>query len=306
MSRTNWLENNWRYRSNSFLVRIAVLSVIAPCLALVPVACTKKGPTEKRFALTGKVISLDAQNQSAVVDANTIPGFMDAMAMDYKIKNPAEFKPLQIGDLISADVVIAGQDYWLENVRVTGHSNPPPKDSAAFHMPTPGEEVPNFKFINQDGHRIDLKQYRGKILLLTFIYTRCPFPDYCPRMSHNFADIYRKLDKDKALQSKVRLLSVSFDTEHDTPPVLRKYAFSVSETKHSALFKEWQFAVPKQADLPEIGHYFAMTYKPESGTITHSLSTTVIGPDGKVLNWYHGNDWTPDDLMKDIRQAAQG
>lgn len=269
------------------------------------IACSKK-PTEKRVAMTGKVLSLDDGNQSASIDANATPGFMDAMAMEYKVKNPAEFKQLRVGDTVSADVVMSGQDYWLENVRVTGHSAAPAhSDSSDFHMPTVGEEVPDFHFTNQDSKRIDLNQYRGKIVLMTFIYTRCPFPDFCPRVSHNFADIYHQLGKDPALAGKVHLLSISFDTKNDTPHVLRDYGFSVSGEKKPALFKQWEFAVPKDKDLPEIAHYFAVTYKAEGATITHSLSTAVIGPDGKIVTWYHGVDWTPDTIMKDLRQASQ-
>jgi len=292
--------------SSKLFVSIIFLSLALAGIAAGTVACSKK-PVEKRVAMTGKVLAIDDGSQSATIDANAIPGFMDAMAMEYKVKSPTEFKQLRVGDAVSADVVISGQDYWLENVRVTGHSTPPEKsDSSNFHMPTAGEEVPDFHFTNQDSKRIDLKQYRGKILLMTFIYTRCPFPDYCPRVSHNFAEIYHQLGSDPALAAKVRLLSVSFDTANDTPHVLRDYGFSVSGEKKASLFKQWEFAVPKEKDLPEIAHYFAVTYKAEGATITHSLSTAVIGPDGKIVTWYHGVDWTPDTLMKDIRQAAEG
>jgi len=262
----------------------------------------------KRYPFTGRVVSIDAQAQSAVIDGDAIPGFMDAMAMPYTLKPVETLKHLAPGDSISAEVVVvqseaknedATPDYWLENVRVTAHAHPAPAAANAFHMPAPGEDVPDFSFTNQSGKRISLKQYRGKVVLVTFIYTRCPFPDFCPRMSNNFAEIYKQL----AANPNAHLLSISFDPEHDTPKVLRDYGFSVAHTHDPALFTRWEFAAPTAADLPKIADFFALTVKPEAGLITHNLSTTVIGPDGKIVKWYHGSDWQVSDLIKDATDA---
>jgi len=237
---------------------------------------------------------------------------MDAMTMSYQIKPASMLSQLSPGDSIAAEVVVvepggssnnAGPDYWLENVRITSHAdNVPAASATALHMPAPGEEVPDFSFTNQNSKRISLKQYRGQVLLVTFIYTRCPFPDFCPRMSSNFAEIYKQLAADPAL-ARVHLLTISFDPEHDTPKVLRDYGFSVAHTRAPALFNRWEFAAPRAADLPRIADFFALTVKPEGGVITHNLSTTVIGPDGKVANWYHGGDWQVSDLIKDATGA---
>lgn len=235
---------------------------------------------------------------------------MDAMAMSYKIKPPAVLSQLVPGDSISAEVVVqpggnAGMpDYWLENVKVTAHSKASPAAPTAQHIPAPGDVVPDFSFTNQDGKRILLQQYRGEVLLITFIYTRCPFPDYCPRMSSNFAKIYKQLGANPSLAG-IRLLSVSFDPEHDTPKVLRDYAYSVAHTHDAALFRRWQFAAPTKADLARMADFFGLVYKPENGLITHTLSTTVIGPNGKIVSWHHGNDWQVSDLIKDASGAVK-
>jgi protein SCO1/2 len=261
----------------------------------------------KHYRFTGRVVSIDLQNQAALIDGDTVPGFMEAMAMSYRIKPPSMLSQLSPGDSISADLVniehegnddSGASDYWLENVKVTGHATPHAMVPGALHTPSPGEDVPDFAFTNQSGQRISLKHYRGKVLLVTFIYTRCPFADFCPRVSSSFAEIYRQIGKDPAL-ARTRLLSVSFDPEHDTPKVLRDYAFSVAHTHDPALFSRWEFAAPRAADLPRIAQFFALTIQPDNGTITHSLSTAVIGPDGKIVKWYHGGDWQPSDLIKD-------
>jgi protein SCO1/2 len=268
---------------------------------------------QKRYPFTGRIVSVDSQAQSAIIDGDAIPGFMDAMAMPYKIKPAATLNHLIPGDSVSAEVVVvssgaknddAAPDYWLENVKVIAHIGPSHAPGASsLHMPAPGEEVPDFSFTNQSGKLISLKQYRGKVLFVTFIYTRCPFPDFCPRMSGNFAEIYKQAATNAAL-TNAHLLSISFDPEHDRPKVLRDYGFSVAHTHESALFNRWEFAAPRLADLPRLADFFALTIQPEGGTITHNLSTVVIGPDGKIVKWYHGGDWQPSDLIKDATAGS--
>ncbi len=269
-----------------------------------------KTPAAKRYPFTGRVVSVDTQSESAIINGDAIPGFMDAMAMPYKIKPAATLSHLHPGDSISAEVVVvppksddAVPDYWLENVRTVAHLDQPPAAAAnSLHTPAPGEVVPDFRFTNQNGKQISFKQFRGSPLLVTFIYTRCPFPDFCPRMSSNFAEIYKQLGTNPAL-SGTHLLSISFDPEHDTPKILRDYGFSVAHTHDAALFSHWEFAAPRAADLPKIAGFFALTVKPEGGLITHNLSTAVIGPDGKIVKWYHGGEWQPSDLIKDVSAA---
>src|ERR1039458_2320896 len=135
----------------------------------------------------------------------------------------------------------------------------------------------------KNGKRISLHQYRGQTLLLTLIYTRCPFPDFCPRVSHEFAAIDHQVRGDWARYGRVHLLSISFDPAHDTPKILRAYGFSCAGSKDSALFTHWEFSTIPPAELPKFADYFALTYKEEGGLITHSLSTAVISPDGKIF-----------------------
>lgn len=277
-------------------------------------SCHRQKPVStKRYPFTGRIVSIDARAESAAIDGDLVQGFMLPMIMTYKIKPASALREIEPGDSISAEVVVvdrdprdenADSDYWLENVKVTAHAQQPPAigPNAAMHMPSPGEEVPDFSFTNQDGKKISLSQFRGKVLLVTFIYTRCPFPDFCPRMSNNFAEIYKQLDTNPSL-AKTDLLSISFDPDHDSPKVLRDYGFSVGHTHNAALFRRWQFAAAPPPDLPRIANFFALTVKPEGGLITHNLSTAVIGPDGKIVAWYHGGDWQVSDLIKDAASA---
>jgi protein SCO1 len=294
-------------------IDLRFFAIFLLCSSFVATSCHRsKQQATKRYPFTGRIISIDTKAESASIDGDLIQGFMEPMVMTYKIKPVSMLRQLSPGDSISAEVVVvdhdprdenADSDYWLENVKVTGHAaQPPAAASKAFHIPSPGEEVPDFAFTDQNGKRISLHQFRGKTLMVTFIYTRCPFPDFCPRMSGNFAEIYKQIGSNPSL-ADTQLLSVSFEPEHDTPKILRDYGFSVAHTHDAALFRRWEFAAPTSADLSKIADFFALTVKPEGGLITHNLSTAVIGPDGKIVKWYHGGDWQVSDLIKDAAEA---
>jgi protein SCO1/2 len=301
-----------RHKLNSSSLRLAALCLCT--LLTFTAACNRAKPKPeaasvqsgaKRYAFKGKVISIDKNAGTANIDNEPIPGFMDPMVMPYTIKPPAALAQLQPGDSITADVVVQPDNtYWLENVKVIAHSTAPAATpTAALHIPAPGDEVPDFHFVNQNGKRISLNDYRGQTLLLTLIYTRCPFPDFCPRVSHEFAAIDRQLRADPAHYGKTHLLSISFDPAHDTPKVLRAYGFSCAGSTDPALFTHWEFSAIPPSELQEFADYFALTYKEEGGLITHSLSTAVVSPDGKISKWYHGADWQASDLLQDIAAA---
>jgi len=286
------------FRSSRILIALLALGAAVAC------GPSKPSSAAKHYNLTGRIISIDRNTQSMVVDAAEVKDFMAAMAMAYKIKDAKELDALAPGDSISADLLVQGNDYWLENIRVTQHATASPPAKADFHMPSPGEEVPSFKLVNQSGKHISLAHYRDKVLILTFIYTRCPFPDFCPRVSGQFAELNRQLAADPALYSKTHLLSISFDPKYDTPKVLRDYGHQWAG-KEAGVFDHWEFAVASAHDVPQIAQFFGLTVEPdtEGAVITHSLSTAVIGPDGKVFRWYHGSDWQASDLLKDAASA---
>lgn len=302
--------------SNSSRRRIALFYL---CALLAFSAACSRGPSRvsstssqsgaKRYALKGKVVSVDKNAGTANIDNEPIAGFMDAMVMSYPFKPTAALDQLQPGDSITADVVVEEPGkYWLENVKVVGHSQAPVatpagKPTASMHIPAPGDDVPDFKLVNQNGKNISLQQYRGQTLLLTLIYTRCPFPDFCPRVSHEFAAIDRQIRANPARYGKAHLLSISFDPANDTPKVLRAYGFSCTGSKDSAVFVHWEFAAIPQAQLPQFADYFALTYKEEGGLLTHSLSTAIISADGKVFKWYYGAEWQAADLLQDLAAA---
>ena len=290
----------------------------SPLLALIVLAGCHSGqqhpaqpndaPYYKVYHLRGKVVSTDAARGEVTLDHEAIPGLMEAMTMPYKLKDASILSELHPGDVITADVLVSpdpNADYLLDHIVVVAQAKPDYKPAVSYHVPAPGDTVPDFKLRNQDGQPIHLGQFKGKSLVVTFIYTRCPSPDFCPRVTRNFAALEKQLAANRALYAKTHLICISFDPEHDMPERLRAYGVSYIGSDARSAFAHWEFAVPEKSVLAEMAIFFdlGMTNEADS-TITHTLSTTLIGPDGKVVRFYPGNEWTPEQVLADVKQSA--
>jgi protein SCO1/2 len=290
----------------------------SPLLALIVLAGCHSGqqhpaqpndaPYYKVYHLRGKVVSTDAARGEVTLDHEAIPGLMEAMTMPYKLKDESILSELHPGDVITADVLVSpdpNADYLLDHIVVVAQAKPDYKPAVSYHVPAPGDSVPNFKLRNQDGQPIHLGQFRGKSLVVTFIYTRCPSPDFCPRVTRNFAVLEKQLAANPALFAKTHLICISFDPVYDTPERLRAYGVTYIGSDAKSAFAHWEFAVPEKHTLAEMASFFdlGMTGNADS-TITHTLSTTLIGPDGKVVRFYPGNEWTPEQVLADVKQLT--
>lgn len=261
----------------------------------------------KTYKLRGKVVSTNAATGEVTINHEAIPGFMEAMTMPYKLKDPNILSELHPGDVVTADLLVSQEsdaDVVLDHIVVVAQGKPDYKPATVYHVPTQGDAVPDFKLRNQDGRIIHLNQFRGKDLLITFIYTRCPLPNFCPLVTRNFAKIERQLSADPKLKGKTHLLCVSFDPEHDTPERLKAYGEEYIGSDAKAAFATWDFAVPEAAVLKEMAKFFDVGITTEQDqTITHTLSTTLVGRDGKVIKFYPGNEWTADQVVGDVKQS---
>jgi len=271
---------------------------------------------QKTYHLRGRIVAVGgngaAEPGHIVVDAGAIPGLMEAMTMSYKLVDPTVASELHVGDVITARVVVdedaAGPlNPRLDQIVVVGQAKPDTKPPVQYHVPAPGDAVPDFKMVNQSGKQIHLGQFRGKVLLVTFIYTRCPIADFCPLMSSNFAEIDKGLAANKSFYARTHLLSVSFDPEYDTPKVLRSYGGAHTGRFTDEDFAHWDFAAPSVAELPKVEEWFDVGVTGSSAdvaSIQHSLSTVLIGKDGKVIAWYPSNEWKVPEVLAEIEKAA--
>jgi protein SCO1/2 len=268
----------------------------------------------RNYKLTGVVRDVKPAAGQVVIRHEAIPDVMEKMTMPFTIKDRAVFDDLQVGDEVEGTLRIDWlgdkiQDYKLSGLTVT---RPAPAGSMTLSFsggkaevkPKPrvleaGESVPDFTMTTQDGKALTLSELRGKVVVLTFIYTRCPLPDFCPLLDRKFAALADKLRGSSALADKVRLLSVSFDPEHDTPEVLCKHA-----AIQGAQPPLWTFAVAAHPELSKVAGPLGLVYGPTQNEILHNLSTAVIDPDGKLARLEvgaSGKSWTPSDLFKTIR-----
>lgn len=264
----------------------------------------------KRYPIKGKVISVDRDKKKAKIDHEEIPGFMEAMTMDFPIHEDWVWEDLTPGSEIRAELVVdssADEPYWLEKIGIIANAQPgqpvPPVNENFAQI---GKEVPDFRLTNQDGKPISITNFRGKALAVTFIYSQCPLPEYCIKMSTAFSDAAKQIAADPDAREKIRLLSVSFDPERDTPEKLRQYGVGYLGKDTQPNFDIWQLAVGSDKEVRSIADFFGLRYEVDPNDETqfaHSLRTAVIGPDGKVTKIFAGNEWATSQLITELKSS---
>jgi protein SCO1/2 len=287
---------------------------LAPALFLSAILAAGCGPVPsdtggKSYPLVGTVVSVDTAERKVTIAHEEIPGFMPAMTMDFVVleKDAALLEHITPGDQVTARLVVPDSRYWLEDLVVVKKGTldpnatprPPTHEARGLH---PGHEVADVTLVNQDGDTVRLSDYRGRALALTFIFTRCPFPDFCPLMMAHFAAAHAALVADEDLRARTHLLTVSFDTEHDTPEVLRAYGAPFQKTEPP--FTRWELASGTEEAIRTLGGELGLDYVEEERSFIHNLRTAVIDTEGKLHRLHRGNDWTPDELVADLRAAA--
>lgn len=258
---------------------------------------------DRQYELTGQVLALRPEQGEVLIRHEDIPNFMPGMTMPFRVQDPALLAPLTAGDLVTATLVV-GERSYLSAITKTG-SAPMPDEAVGFppgagvHILEPGDEAPPTALTDQDGRAVSLADWRGQAVAVTFIFTRCPLPEFCPLMDRRFLEVQRAASTDPALGDRVRLLSVSFDPDYDTPEVLKAHAARLGANE-----AQWRFATAP----PDVVDRFAAEFgvnviRIADGDITHSLRTAVIGPDGRMTAVYSGNEWTSAQLVEDLRRA---
>jgi len=274
-----------------------LISVV--CFSILLSGCQSK---TKHYDLKGDVLDKNPATNEITVKHGDIPGFMPAMTMSYPVKDQSGFRQVEPGDDITADVVTAnnGNQYWLENVRITDESGRKTIKPGTVHRLDIGDDVPDLALVNQDGKSFRLGDFKGKAVLITFVYTRCPVPTFCPRLSSQFAKIQDDLAKTPGDLAKTHLVTISFDPKYDTPPVLRKYGLAYLDN-NPAGFSHWDFASTNPGDLRKIADAFGLEYFEEDNQISHSMVIVLVSPEGTVAK-YWSTEWTTAELEAALRQ----
>jgi protein SCO1 len=285
-------------------VRPPLLRRAIPCVVLLAAACSR-GPAPRQFQLTGQVVTVASDATQLVVRHDEIKGFMPAMTMPFRLKEASLGRDRRPGDLIRATLMVTDEESWLSAVEKTGWA-PIPDNGAearpAVEVLKPGESVPDETLIDQDARAFRLSSLRGSAVLLTYIYTRCPLPEFCPRMDAYFASVQKTL-ADGRLAGPVRLLSVSFDPTFDTPAVLKEHARAVGADP-----RVWTFATAPADRVEAWGARLGLSVihdAQDPSVLTHNLRTAVIDAQGRLVTVLDGNRWTVDDAVAALGSAGR-
>jgi protein SCO1/2 len=277
------------------------------CLGLALLVGACGGSADRReYKLQGQILTVAPDHKEANIKHEDIPGFMSAMTMPYKVRDAKEFEPLVPGDLINATLVVVSNDAYLKDVKKVGTApleqpasgSGAPSASSGFELLKDGQPVPDVRFTDQDGKTLDFASLKGKAVVVTFIYTSCPLPTFCPLMDRHFATMQTRL-KERSNDLNATLLSVSFDPVTDTPAVLKKHAQGLNADP-----RIWTFVTGDRDELDRWASGFGVSVSRamnDPKDITHNLRTAIIDRQGNLVRTYTGNEWTPEQVLADVR-----
>jgi protein SCO1/2 len=269
----------------------------------VTLACAP-APEPRQYELVGQVLGVDRAKQEILIRHQDIPGFMPGMTMPFKVRDEDLLEGPEAGDLVTATLVVEEVDAYLSAITRTGHA---PLDSpaggpaiSAGDLLEPGDIVDDTGLVDQDGAARPLTQLEGHRVAVTFIYTRCPLPDFCPLMDRHFLEVQRQLASRPEL-ADVRLVSVTLDPEFDTPEVLRAHAARLGADP-----RRWRFVTGEPDAVAAFARTLGVTAEADAGdpaALVHNLRTAVLDAEGRLVTATSGNQWTPADLVADLTAA---
>jgi protein SCO1/2 len=288
-------------RQPSRLLRYLCVGVT---LASTFTAC-RPAPETRSFQLHGQVLAVHPDKQQVTIRHEDIAGYMPGMTMSFPVTKVELLTGREPGEMVTATLEVTDALGRLSAIERTGFQ-PLPTDSNAAAIPgnllEPGSQVPDAAFIDQDNRRRALSEWRGTATLLTFIYTRCPLPNFCPLMDRHFATLQQAIASDTSLTGRAKLVSVSFDPDHDSPAVLLAHAKRLKADP-----AVWTFLTGDRVTLDRFAAKFGVgLIRPADTTeITHNLRTMLIGPDGRLVRIYSGNEWSPSKVLDDLRATVK-
>jgi protein SCO1/2 len=259
----------------------------------------------RMFPAKGVVKELNPDNKTVVIRHEAISNYMAAMTMPFKVKDPKELAGLQRGDEISFRLQVTETESWVDRISKIGTVSLPPDEKPADAQPAemqtarPGHPLLDYKFTNELGQAVSLNDFRGQALAITFFYTRCPLPDYCPRLSKNFQAASQKLGSLPGAPVNWHFLSISFDTEFDTPNMLKAYGNSYQyDPKH------WSFLTGPPDKIGELARQSGASYEFDAGTFNHNFRTLIVDASGHLQMVFPTGGDLSDEIVAEIIKAA--
>jgi len=276
------------------------LCTAAIAAAMLVTGC-RRAPDAREYELKGQILAVRPERREVVIKHEDIKGFMPGMTMPFTVKDTALLSGKQPGDLVTATLVFGETEAYLSTLTRTGHASvteAPPAPAADVLVA--GQAVTDATLVDQDGKARLFSSFKGHRLALTFIYTRCPLPEFCPLMDRHFASIQKTIASTPAL-ADVRLVTVTLDPAFDRPAILEAYA-----RRRGADPAVWSFLTGEPEEVNRFASQFGLyvEHNPENAIdITHNLRTLVIDPEGRLVTAHSGNSWTPAELVADLTAA---
>jgi protein SCO1/2 len=281
-------------------------SVPILCIALALAACDRPQKLDAdapHYEARGIVRGFSPDRTIINIEHEAIPGFMPSMTMPLSARDSKKIAHLRTGDAISFQIEVTEKDLWIANVTkiVSEDVHLPktipttPQGTAVSERLREGDAMSGFQLTDEAGERINLDTFRGRPWILTFIFTRCPMPNFCPRMAKNFAELQAAIQNGSGAVAQTRLLSITIDPQYDTPAVLKEYAHH-----EGADPKIWMFGTGDLATIEALARSFAVYTEREGGSITHSLTTALIDGNGKIAKLWRGDGWKPRDVIESL------
>jgi protein SCO1/2 len=263
------------------------------------------------FEVKGVVKEVMPDRPRVKIHHETITNYMAAMTMEFEVKTTNDLVGLQPGDAVTFRMVVTEDDGWIENVRkvasapatVTLGTNEFRRVRDVEPL-NEGDPLPEYQFTNEFGRVVRLGEYQGQALALTFIFTRCPFPTYCPRMSGHFAKVRESLAARPGGPTNWHLLSITIDPQFDTPTILQSYG-----KRYGYDPKRWNLLTGDLVDITAIAEQFGLTFwRPDPNLpagINHNLRTAIIDARGRVQKVFPGDAWKPEEVVEEMVKAAE-
>jgi len=260
----------------------------------------------RTFETRGVVREVPAGGQTLVVRHEEIPGYMPKMTMELNVRNTNEVLNLQADDEITFRLVATEDTHWIENIIRVGRTNTPsapaPVEAHLVRELKPGDDFPDAELLDEHGRTIRFSEFRGQAVAFSLFFTRCPIPDFCPLMNKNFSASRKALMADKSGGTNWTFVSLSFDSEFDSPAMLAGYARSYRGDDAS----HWLFANASTATIanlaPQIDFMFSRS---EDGSFSHNLRTVVLDTQGRIQRILVGNKWQAEELAEEMKRAMQ-
>ena len=303
--RTRCFGNGLRRCLHLVVAAVSLAAFQEPCQAAEAIAV----PAQTReFAVKGVVKKIEPENGRILIAHEAIPGFMDAMTMPFRVKAPEILTGVQAGDSVSFRLSVTAEESWIDNVvkipainysSATATDREPTEPTVSTAASRPRHPLLSYAFTNELGQPVRLGDFGGQVLAMTFFFSRCPIPDYCPRLTKNFQEASRKLRNIPGGPTNYHFLSVTFDPEFDTPARLKVYAENFGyDTNH------WSFLTGPSNKVAELAWLSDMKYQRDGAFFNHDLRTLIIDGEGRLRMVFPIGGNLSDAIVQEMLKAA--